>query len=107
MYIFELTCQDYQQENYTAVKREVVKHFMAPDALVATRLNKSDGGKNVPLLRDGWFKDATGEIQIQKMQFEDGKPKGIETILREREVSNLIFNVKVVVKESIAAPGSY
>lgn len=59
-------------------------HAMAPDALVASRLNKSDGGKNVPLLRDGWYHDIHGDKIIQRMQTADGKQKGVERILLER-----------------------
>eukprot|EP01040_Poterioochromonas_malhamensis_P016810 gene16810-19178_t len=57
---------------------------MAPDALVASRLNKSDGGKNVPFLRDGWYHDIQGDKIIQRMQTADGKQKGVERILLER-----------------------
>ena len=59
----------------------------APDGLDAGKLNLTDGGKNVPMLRDGWYmKD--GERVVQKMQHNDaeGKPvqKGLRTILEER-----------------------
>jgi hypothetical protein len=59
-------------------------HAMAPDALVASRLNLSDGGKNVPKLRAGWFTDEHGQRTEHAMQTPDGKRKGTRTILKER-----------------------
>ena len=59
-------------------------HAMADDALVASRLNLKDGGKNVCKLRDGWFDACDGVRCIQKMVSENGKQKGIRTILQER-----------------------
>lgn len=64
---------------------------MAPDALVANRLNLSDGGSKVPHMRKGWF-ERNGEIVEQEMQFEDSGrhhvngrvQKGIRRILIER-----------------------
>ena len=32
----------------------------APDGLDASRLNKGDGGKDVPLMRNGFFFDSEG-----------------------------------------------
>lgn len=61
-------------------------HAMAPDALVASRLNKSDGGKNVPFLRDGWYHDTNGNKVLQNMKGPDGRQKGIESILKERNL---------------------
>jgi len=46
-------------------------------------LNLSDGGKNVPKLRDGWFIRDSQRV-VQKMQTSDGVQKGIKTILAER-----------------------
>ena len=59
-------------------------HAMADDGLVANRLNLKDGGKNVGLLRNGWFDDADGTRLIQTMLTENGKQKGVRTILEER-----------------------
>jgi len=53
------------------------------DGLIAKNLNLSDGGKNVPKLRDGWF-IRDGQRVVQKMQTSDGVQKGIKTILAER-----------------------
>lgn len=58
-------------------------HAMAKDALVASRLNLKDGGKNVGLTRSGWYYGHKGERIIQEMQI-DGKQKGVRTILKER-----------------------
>ena len=64
----------------------------AKDALIASKMNKGDGGQQ-PLLRNGWYKignttfvqemfyyTATGPGNVMKV------PKGIETILRERSL---------------------
>jgi len=65
-------------------------HKFAPDALKARYLNKSDGGKNVPLLRPGWFlKD--GSRVVHTMQVSSNgqlKQKGIQRILQERGLWN-------------------
>ena len=42
---------------------------MAPDALVASRLNLSDGGIKVQHLRKGWF-EKDGVVIEQDMQYE-------------------------------------
>ena len=64
-------------------------HARAPDALIASRLNKSDGGKNVPFLRPGWFMKDGVRIQ-QCMQFSDSNGKSIQkgtrSILLERDL---------------------
>lgn len=52
---------------------------VAVDGLVADRLNLSDGGKNVPMLRATSFEGIP-----QLMQTGDGVQKGIKTILSER-----------------------
>ncbi len=57
---------------------------MADDALRASKLNLGDGGKNTPLLRNGWFVNQSGERVEQVMQREDGVQKGLRTILLER-----------------------
>jgi hypothetical protein len=61
---------------------------MAPDALVASRLNLSDGGAHVLHIRDGWFVLNDTRV-IQKMQFDSPKgrlQKGVRRILQEREL---------------------
>jgi hypothetical protein len=54
------------------------------DGLDAKKLNLSDGGKNVPLLRSTTFVNAEGVIVQQSMQTDAGKQKGIQSILAER-----------------------
>jgi hypothetical protein len=61
---------------------------MAPDALVASCLNLSDGGANVPKLRDGWSTKEGVRI-VQPMQFQSPKgiiQKGVRRILQERDL---------------------
>jgi hypothetical protein len=65
-------------------------HKNAPDALRASQLSKSDGGKNVPLFRPGWFIE-DGVRVAQTMQVEINaqlKQKGIQRILQERGLWN-------------------
>ena len=64
-------------------------HKKAPDGLDATMLLLKDGGKNTPIMRDGWYlkKNEAGveERVVQKMQHKgSGIQKGLETILTER-----------------------
>jgi hypothetical protein len=54
----------------------------ANDALIATRMNLGPGGSNKYNFKDGVL--PSGEPQ--KMHLEDGRPKGIEIILRERNL---------------------
>jgi hypothetical protein len=56
----------------------------APDGLDSTTLNISDGGKNVKNLRAGWYINASGDRVEQPMQLNDGRQKGLRTILEER-----------------------
>ena len=60
-------------------------HAMAPDALVANRLNLSNGGKNVNVQRPGWF-FKEGHLTVHHLQTEDGVQKGLRTILLERGI---------------------
>ena len=69
-------------------------HAMAPDALVATKLNLNDGGKNVSSMHSGWFIDERGEKVEQCMQTENGVQKGLRTILMERSLWNPAMNAK-------------
>lgn len=61
-------------------------HAMADNALVASRLNLKDGGKNVAHLRNGWFFARDGTRVVQTMTTESGQQKGIRTILQERDL---------------------
>ena len=56
---------------------------MAPDAVVANRLNLSNEGKNVKL-RDGWYTDADSESVNHSSQIVDDAQKGLKRILMER-----------------------
>ena len=57
---------------------------MARDALIVTNMNLNPAGSQ-PVLRDGWFLD--GETRkVQKMQDNNGVPKGIMAILKERNI---------------------
>lgn len=57
---------------------------LPPDALRASSLNLSDGGKSVHKQRSGWFANSDGIRLCQVMQRPDGIQKGIRTILMER-----------------------
>ena len=56
----------------------------APDGLDASRLNKGDGGKNVPLMRNGFFFDSEGRRHEQVMRNEKGEQLGLLNILKAR-----------------------
>ena len=78
-------------------------HARAPDALVASRVNLNDGGKNAPIMRDTRFKSVKEDGSIedieQKMYIEkDGTkiPKGARTILQERGLWSSIAGRKVL-----------
>ena len=60
-------------------------HAMAPDAMVANRLNLSNGKKNVKLQRDGWYM-LDGVKVNHALQTIDGVQKGLKTILVERQL---------------------
>jgi hypothetical protein len=61
-------------------------HAMAPDALVATRLNLNDGGKNLSLMHKGWIFNESGEKVEHLLQTENGVQKGLRSILLERQL---------------------
>ncbi len=58
--------------------------YYAPDALIASNLNVSDGGSrcNGKVMRQGKFGDS-----VQNMQTPEGKQKGLRTILQERGIN--------------------
>jgi hypothetical protein len=68
-------------------------HAMAPDALVASKLNLTDGGKHVSLMRSGWYYDGDVKV-VHSLQTHEGVQKGIRTILRERNLWNPSMNLK-------------
>lgn len=57
---------------------------VADDARNVRKLNLSDGGKNTPIMKDGYFTDANGMVQVHKMTNEKGEQKGLKAILEER-----------------------
>ena len=66
---------------------------LPPDALRASSLNLSDGGKNVQNQRPGWFLDSDGNRVIQSMQRHDGIQKGVRSILQERGLWNALLKL--------------
>ena len=58
-------------------------NVVASDALDVRRMNLGPGGKNTPKMRDGW-NPATNSPQ--QMNDANGVPKGIRTILQERNL---------------------
>jgi len=60
-------------------------HAYEPGALRADNLPLKDGGKNVKIMRAGWF-ERDGVRYIQNMQTDDGVTKRLESILRERNL---------------------
>lgn len=67
---------------------------LPPDALRASALNLSDGGKTVAKQRAGWFIDTNGNRVSQPMQRPDGVQKGKRTILQERGLWNSSMKLK-------------
>lgn len=53
------------------------------DALSVVKLNVNPGGKQ-PKMKDGWYHNEDGHKVMQRMQFQDGSPKGMRQILEER-----------------------
>lgn len=74
-------------------------HAKSPDALNVSKMNLSDGGVNQRLMRNGWYIDNTGARIDQRMVLEDGRTsKGIERVLRERNLWDPSLNVKAARK---------
>jgi hypothetical protein len=67
-------------------------HAKKQDALVANRLNLGDGGLHTPKVRNTTYTNTLGETVVQLMQNEHGQPKGIKTILKERNLWNSIMS---------------
>ena len=59
-------------------------HARAPDALCASNLNLSDGGKNARLMRNTYYFDPQGARVEQASQTAAGVQKGVRTYLVER-----------------------
>jgi hypothetical protein len=60
-------------------------HKKSPTGLDVTDLPLKDGGKNAPLaMRQTSFVNSVGAVLPQVMQTDDGKPKGLRSILTER-----------------------
>ena len=66
---------------------------LPPNALRASALNLSDGGKNVQKQRAGWFISPDGVRVEQSMQTPEGIQKGVRTILAERGIWNPTFKL--------------
>ncbi|ORZ40276.1 hypothetical protein BCR44DRAFT_1174482 [Catenaria anguillulae PL171] len=60
--------------------------IFAPDALVAKKLPGKDGGQNAPLMRATTFVAADGTTRVQSMQNDLGEPKGLKSILIDRDL---------------------
>jgi hypothetical protein len=60
----------------------------APDGLDASRLNKGDGGKNVPLMRNGFFYSGDTRHE-QVMRNEKDEQLGLLSILKARDRKDL------------------
>lgn len=58
-------------------------HKRHPNGLDASLLNKRDGGKNVPKMRDTEY-ERDGQVYQQLMQTAGGIQKGLQTVLQER-----------------------
>ena len=58
----------------------------ADDALVSCRMNLGPGGKNVPMMRDGWFMENDVKM-TQSMTNGSGQPKGMKAVLTERGIN--------------------
>jgi hypothetical protein len=71
-------------------------HARPPDALIASRMNLSNGGVNQRLMRDGWYLNENGDRVEQKMVLEDDplKSKGVRQVLQERGLWDSSMNVK-------------
>jgi len=71
------------KELYFGFDNSMTHRAKATNGLDVTKLNLSDGGKNTPELRNGWYiKDGHRVEHIMKNA--DGVQKGIRTILLER-----------------------
>jgi hypothetical protein len=83
----------------------------APDALLASRMNLKEGGKQ-SFMRDGWYIDQKGDKKIQKMQFvelDNGihkmAAKGMKKVLEERELWTPSMKMICNQKDVVIIPG--
>ena len=51
------------------------------DVLVASKITVGHGCKPTPVLRSTGWKDADGHVHEQRMQFDDGRTKGTESVV--------------------------
>ena len=59
-------------------------HKIATDTLNVKKLNLKDGGKNTPIMRDGFYIDQNGHRAVHAMLTAEVFKKGLKTILLER-----------------------
>lgn len=77
-----------------AFDNSMTHHKRPNDGLNADLIPLKDGGKNVPIMRPTQFKDDNNNIIQQSLQYENGIPKGIKTILEERKKWNDSFGLE-------------
>eukprot|EP01083_Nonionella_stella_P004173 11996_1 len=85
-------CEDDEDKDYLDLKfifdHSTNHDKYASDALVANRMNRRPGGKQ-PILRNGYYKDTTGNRVSQQMWIDvngERVAKGMELVLKERGV---------------------
>ena len=62
-------------------------HRIATDDLNAKKLNLKYREKNMPILRDGFYKDQNGHRVVNTMLTAEGFQKGLKSIVLERGLS--------------------
>lgn len=83
----------YPRDNYTQLwlfDQSSNHKAMAPDALIAHKMNVTPGGKQ-PAMRDTFH-----EGNVQRMVFDDGTPKGLRRVLDERGVDTSMMKKKIL-----------
>ena len=81
--LFEVAFPPAQFQGLFLFDNATSHNVMAPDALDVRKMNLGPGGKHAAVMRDGW-NAATNSPQA--MNDANGVPKGIRTILRERNL---------------------